>query len=226
MKILFTIFSIFLFSCFFSQNNDIKSFNLNEFNKLSQKSCYQDCEVETFGNKNYITFKRNDSVIDMSYHAGLSNITKRLGNYYVTYDFHPNLKIKSKKEFISAISRMGTIQVGKEVNYDENGEVKDEFDYDTIPYDDKTPGPKRKVWEILKNLKQDFGFDALLDKNLFSIIVFQDEKTKKINYSISKFINDNNNILKTKIYIYEGDTAKNLKTYDNEWEIPDGLRHY
>lgn len=120
MKLLSTVISLIIFNCFYSQSNELQSFNLTEFNELIKKSCYEGCEIETFGNTNSINFKRNDSIISMSYHkGGTSDIVKTFGNYYITYNFHPNLKIKSKKEFISAISRMGSLQVGLETEYDE-----------------------------------------------------------------------------------------------------------
>lgn len=226
MKILSTVISLIIFNCVYSQNNELQSFNLTEFNELIKKSCYEGCEIETFGNKNFINFKRNDSIISMSYHkGGTSDIMKTFGNYYITYDFHPNLKIKSKKEFISAISRM-SLQVGLETEYDEKGSIISQFNNDTMYYDENIPGPKKTVWEIANRLKKEYNFDILNDKSLFAIRIFLDKKTKTVNYVVSKLISDENKILKLFSYEYDGDSGDFIKMYNSESEIPDGLRHY
>ncbi len=221
------LFLILIFNYCYSQNKELKSFNFNKFNKLIERSCYQGCEIETFGNKNFISFKENDSLIYMSYNKdGISNVMRKLGNYYVTYDFHPNLKIKSKSEFISAISRMGSLQVGTEIEYDDKGLIIHQFNNDTINYDENIPGPQKTIWEIIPIIKKEHNFDILNDDSLFAIQIFQDEKTKKINYRISKFINDENKILKLLSYEYDGDNGSFIRMYNSEIKIPGGLPHY
>lgn len=226
MRLAFTFIIILIFNTFYSQKNELKSFNLNEYNELIKRSCYKG-EIKTFGNKNSVTFKRNDSIINMSYHKdGISHIMKTCGNYYVTYDYHSNLKIKSKKECISAISRSGSLQVGLEKEYDENGLMINQFNYDKMDYKEDIRGPKKTVWEIAHKVKKEHNFDILHDKSLFGIRLFLDEKTKKIKYLVSKVINDENKLLRLCTYEYDGDSGNLIKMYNSEFEIDEDLRHY
>ncbi len=183
--------------------------------------------LKTFYNKNFIYFRSNDSLVSMTYQKdGISFITKVFGNYNINYSFYPDLKIKSKSEFIHAISRMGTLQVGIEKEYDETGSVINEFNWDAASYDVDIPGPQKTIWEIAEQIKKDFNFDIITDNSLFGLHIVKDDKTSKVNYFISKLISDKEKILKTVNYKYDGDTGRFISLENIEREIPEGLIHY
>ncbi|MCS3871277.1 hypothetical protein J3D55_004193 [Chryseobacterium ginsenosidimutans] len=228
MKVVSIVITFLLFNFLKSQNVEIRSFNLKEFDSLLQKSCPMDCEIKTYHNSNFISFKRKDSVISMSYNKdGISSMRKVFGNYRVWYEFHPNLKIKSKKEFLSGISQIGIMQVGIEREYDTDGRIIHETDWENVPYDTDIPGPNINVWQIVNQIKKDFNFDILFDESFFSIQIYQDEVTKKVNYGVVKFISDNNDKLKLLTYYYDGENGKFIKKSKSETELPPGgLVHY
>ncbi|SDJ57050.1 hypothetical protein [Chryseobacterium jejuense] len=225
----YSILLLFIFTdFFFSQNTEISQFNLAEYKKLIKKSCYSDCEVKTYGNQNFIQFKRNDSTISMSYQKNhISSIIKTIDNYYIVYEFHPNLNIKSRVENIGGVSQMLQTPIGIETRFDMNGKIIEQIDYDNIPYDENIPTPKKKYHDIILAVKKDFNFDVFKDKSLFGIHSFYDEKTKKVNYKVIKFLGDENNILKLLIFEYDGETGNFVKQEKSEMQLPDGgLPHY
>ncbi|WP_162088944.1 hypothetical protein [Chryseobacterium aquaeductus] len=149
------------------------------------------------------------------------------GNYSISYQYHSNLKIKSKNEYIYAISRSRSFQVGIEKNYDEQGNLISSINWETLPYDENISAPKKNIWEIAKEINHDFNFDILNDKSLFGIVLFQDKKTGKVNYTISKFLGDDNDILKFETYEYDGENGKFVKHEKKEVKLPKGgLIHY
>lgn len=228
MKFPLTLIAFILFNFLKSQDNDIREFNFKEYDSLIQKPCPMDCEIKTYHNGNFISFKRKDSIIDMSYNKdGISTMSKTFGSYHANYQFYPNLKIKSKNEYLTGISQVGTMQIGVERNYDVDGKIISETDWEKVPYDKGIPGPKINVWQIVKQVKQDFDFDILIDKSFFSIEIYQEEKTKKINYCVVKFINDHDNKLKLLNYYYDGETGEFIKKEKFERKLPPGgLVHY
>ncbi|WP_415328817.1 hypothetical protein [Chryseobacterium sp. MMS23-Vi53] len=228
MKFILTLIAFTLFNFLKSQGNDIREFNFKEYDSLIKKSCPMDCEIKTYHNADFISFKRKDSIINMSYNKdGISRMNKTFGNYHVNYQFYPNLKIKSKNEYLMGISQVGTMEVGVERNYDIEGKIINETDWEKVPYDTGIPGPKINVWKIIKQVKQDFDFDILLDDCFFSIQYYQDDLTKKVNYKIIKFISDNNEKLKLLVYHYDGEFGKFINIENLESELPPGgLVHY
>lgn len=228
LKILILLLSSCICNYFFSQSSDILEFNEREFNILLENAC-NGCDIENYSNKDYVQLYRNDSLITMSHGKGRNGLlSKQKGNYIIYYDFYPNLKIKSQTEFISAISRAGTLQVGFEKHYDEKGTITSVINFEKGFYDDKIPLPKKTIWEIRKQLQKDFNFDILSDKNLFGIQYTEPTKTSnKINYIINKFLGDDNDILRLEEFIYNGETGKFIETKKREIQLPEGgLPHY
>ena len=86
---------------------------------------------------------------------------------------------------------------------------------------------KKNIWEIVIQLKKEFNFDILNDKSFFSIQQFQDERSKKVNYKISKFISDDNNKLRLLQFEYDGGNGSFITKRNFEMELPEGgLVHY
>ncbi|MGH1519835.1 hypothetical protein [Chryseobacterium sp. JK1] len=228
MKLRSVLFFLLFIHFFSAQKTEMKRFNLQEYNKLIKKSCPLDCEVKTHYNKNMIQFKRNDSIITMSYNENdISYIMKAKGNYYVNYEFHPNLNIKSKTENISGISQTLQTPISIGIFFDQNGNIINRIDYENAPYDENTPGPRKTYQDIILAIKKDFNFDVFQDKSFFGIQSFYDEKIGKVNYRVVVFIEEKNDILKLLNYEYDGDTGKFIKQEKREIQLPEGgLIHY
>lgn len=226
-KLIFILLIPFFNFTFCQEVEKFKKFDIEMFNELLKKSCPENCEIKTFYNKNFISFTKNDTIYSMSYNQGsISWIYLQKGNLITTYEYYSNLNIKKKNEKLDAISRSGSMEVGKEIEYDEKGNVIKIFDWDKIPFDENVPGPKKSIWELAEIVKIDFQFDILNDTDFFGVSIKRDEKTKKIYYLVSKFVSDDNKLLKLVSYKYDGDSGKFISKENIEWEIPDDMRHY
>lgn len=228
MRLYFILLIILCTNILFGQNIGISRFNLAEFKELKEKACSFDCEIKTYGNKDFISFQRNDSIITMSYHENeISSIMKTNGNYYVIYEFHPNLNIKSIIENIGGVSQILQTPFGIGKVFDEKGNLVKQIDYENAPYDENIPGPKKTYRDIIVAVKNDFNFDVLKDKSLFGIQISYDQKFKKVNYKVIRFLGNENNILELLTYEYDGETGKFIRQKKREVQLPEGgLPHY
>lgn len=224
MKPLLTILFFLISNLFFAQKNEAKIFDV-EFFKDLQNTNSTNVKILESGS-GHIKFSRNDSIIYMSYTQNKNSIlAKSKGNYQVSYHYYPDLKIQSKQETIRGMSRLGSLNVGIERQYDENGNILDEINWDIADIDENVPCPKVSIWQTLKQLKNDFNFDALNDDSLFSIYPYYDEKTKSSNYRITKFIDHKNDILSLLEYFYNGNTGNFMYQQKRDVDFPFGL-HY